>query len=57
MMYHHYGSKPILRNLNFTVKRSNHHVCWASGAGKSSIVNLLPRLYRVDSGVYLDDYD
>jgi len=59
-----YGEKTALENLSFTVKRGE---CVAfvgpSGGGKSSVVNLLPRLYEVSTGavrldgVDLRDYD
>jgi subfamily B ATP-binding cassette protein MsbA len=51
-----YGDKPALENVSFEVKRGE---CVAfvgpSGSGKSSIVNLLPRLYEVSGGRLLVD--
>src|SRR5205823_1142441 len=55
----HYGDKPALSNVSFEVKRGE---CVAfvghSGSGKSSIVNLLPRLYEVTEGrITIDGID
>lgn len=52
-----YDEKPALKNISFEVKRGE---CVAfvgqSGSGKSSIVNLLPRLYETTSGdIFFDD--
>ncbi|NBX68302.1 MAG: ABC transporter ATP-binding protein [Proteobacteria bacterium] len=51
-----YDDKPALKNISFEIKRGD---CVAfvghSGSGKSSVVNLLPRLYEVTSGEILFD--
>jgi len=51
-----YGDKPALRGLSFEINRGD---CVAfvghSGSGKSSVVNLLPRLYDISSGEILVD--
>lgn len=52
----HYGEKEALRNVSFTVNKGE---CVAfvghSGSGKSSIANLLPRLYEPSGGSILLD--
>lgn len=53
----HYGEKPALSQISFEVKKGD---CVAfvghSGSGKSSIVNLLPRLYEINQGeIFFDD--
>jgi subfamily B ATP-binding cassette protein MsbA len=51
-----YGDKPALSQISFEVKKGD---CVAfvghSGSGKSSIVNLLPRLYELSAGEILFD--
>jgi subfamily B ATP-binding cassette protein MsbA len=51
-----YGDKPALSQISFEVKKGD---CVAfvghSGSGKSSIVNLLPRLYEISKGEILFD--
>jgi subfamily B ATP-binding cassette protein MsbA len=51
-----YGDKPALSQISFEVKKGD---CVAfvghSGSGKSSIVNLLPRLYEISAGEILFD--
>ena len=47
---------PALRDLSFTVKGgSKAAIVGASGAGKSTLVNVLLRLYDIDSGAILID--
>jgi len=44
--------KPVLRDISFTVERGEVvALVGGSGSGKSTIANLLPRLYNIDSGV------
>lgn len=51
-----YESEPILRNLNLRVdKGQTLAIVGASGAGKSTMMDLLPRFYDVTSGELLID--
>lgn len=44
--------KPVLRDISFTVERGEVvALVGGSGSGKSTIANLLPRLYNIDSGM------
>jgi len=44
--------KPVLRDISFEVDRGEVvALVGGSGSGKSTIANLLPRLYNIDSGV------
>ena len=50
------GGDPVLKNLSFTVKPGETvAVIGATGSGKSSLVNLIPRFYNIDSGIILLD--
>jgi len=53
------GQRRILDNINFTLESGKSiAIVGASGSGKSSLVNLIPRLYDVTGGsVYFDDND
>lgn len=47
-------SKPVLEDISFTVHRGQKlAIIGATGAGKSSLVGLIPRLYDVTSGAVL----
>jgi len=46
------SGKPVLRDITFSVDRGEVvALVGGSGSGKSTIANLLPRLYNIDSGV------
>ena len=58
------GEEEVLNNINFKLEAgSTLAILGATGSGKSSLVNLIPRFYDVDQGdIYLDgvsvkDYD
>jgi ATP-binding cassette, subfamily B, multidrug efflux pump len=51
-----YGTAQVLRNVSFKVPAgSSVAVVGATGAGKSSLVNLIPRLFDVTGGAVLVD--
>ena len=51
-----YGDEPVLNNINFTVKSGQViALVGRSGSGKTTIANLLPRFYEVQSGEILLD--
>lgn len=51
-----YGPTEVLRQISFVVPAgSSVAVVGATGAGKSSLVNLIPRLFDVDDGAVLVD--
>jgi subfamily B ATP-binding cassette protein MsbA len=54
-----YGDIPVLNKLNFEVKAGEVvALVGPSGAGKTTLVNLLPRLYDVTAGsILLDGFD
>ena len=52
------GAGEVLKNLSFTVPRGHMvAIVGSSGSGKSTIVNLIARLYRPNSGRILIDGD
>jgi ABC-type multidrug transport system fused ATPase/permease subunit len=51
-----YGSQAVLQNISFCIKKGQKvAICGPTGAGKSTIVQLLPRLYEPQSGQILID--
>lgn len=53
------ADQPILKDVNFTITKGHSvAIVGASGAGKSTIINLIPRLYDVTGGaIRLDGHD
>lgn len=52
----HYGDKHILKNISFEIKKGQTiALVGASGAGKSTIADLIPRFHDVSSGEILID--
>ncbi len=51
--------KPVLRNINLTVEPGQMvAILGATGAGKSTLINLVPRFYEITDGcLLLDDID
>lgn len=50
------SSDPVLKNISFAVKPGETiGILGATGSGKSTLVQLIPRLYEVDSGKILID--
>ncbi len=53
------SGEPVLENLSFTVNAGETiGILGETGSGKSTLVNLMPRLYDVSEGaIYIDDVD
>lgn len=50
------GNEDVLRNISFTAKQGETvAIIGATGSGKSSLVNLIPRFYDVNDGMVLVD--
>lgn len=53
-VYFSYGEKPILKGINLTIKAGQFvALVGTTGSGKTSLANLLPRFYDVESGAVL----
>jgi subfamily B ATP-binding cassette protein MsbA len=51
-----YGNKTVLKEINLKVKKGSHiAIVGASGTGKTTFINLLPRFYDVTGGEILID--
>lgn len=52
----YHADRPVIQHLNFTIRKGEKTaVCGMSGAGKTTIVDLLLRMYDIQSGEILID--
>lgn len=59
VVFEYVKNKPVLKNINLTVKKGETvALVGNSGGGKSTIVNLIPRFYKIKSGsIKIDGID
>ncbi len=56
LIYPSLSGKPVISNLNLKINKGEViAILGATGSGKSSIVNLIPRFYDVTNGEVLVD--
>lgn len=56
IVFSYENGRPILNNINFEVKKGNSiALVGPTGAGKTTIINLISRFYNIDSGQLLID--
>ncbi len=56
---YHGAEEPVLRDINFAAKPGEvTAIIGSTGSGKSSLINLIPRFYDIDSGsIFIDGVD